>query len=86
MDNTVNRITRIVFGSTLIGITLVVSSTPLGGYALLPLIAIPVVLSGIFGENLIGELLTAPTQSVKSGINRYTAKLLKTTKRNTVTA
>ncbi|MGD8568961.1 MAG: hypothetical protein PVJ39_12800 [Gammaproteobacteria bacterium] len=85
MDNTVNRITRIVFGSTLIGIALVVSAAPLGGYALLPLIAIPVILSGIFGENLIGELLAAPAQSVKSGMNRYAAKLSKRTRRNPVT-
>ena len=77
MDNIVNRITRIVFGSALIGITLTVSAAPLGGFALLPLIAIPVILSGLYGENPIGELSAKPVNTLKSGVNNYIAKMVK---------
>lgn len=77
MDNTVNRIARVIFGSILIGITLTVSTAPLGGFALLPLIAIPVILSGLYGENPIGEISAKPVTALKSGVNNYIAKMIK---------
>ena len=83
MDNIVNRITRIVFGSALIGITLTVNAVPLGGFALLPLIAIPIILSGLYGENPIGEISAKPVKALKSGLNSYLAKLIK---RNAIAA
>jgi hypothetical protein len=74
MNNTINRIARIVFGSALIAITLAVNTAPLGGFALLPLIAIPVILSGLFGENLLGELLTKPVTATKQSLGNFIAK------------
>ena len=76
-NTTVNRILRIVFGGGLIVVTMVVNSTPLGGFAVLPLIAIPLVLSGIYGENPIGELLDNPTRNIKTYFATTFEKMLK---------
>ena len=80
---TVNRIFRVVFGSSLIIATMAINSTPLGGFVILPLIAIPVIMSGLSGENLIGELTAKPVDAIKARISIYVAKAFK---RNTVAA
>lgn len=77
---TVNRISRIAFGSVLIVTTLSINSTPLGGFAVLPLIAIPLILSGIYGENPLGELADKPVTKIKTRIERYIAKVINRTR------
>ena len=81
--STANRISRVVFGSSLIVATMTVNSLPLGGFAILPLIAIPVILSGLYGENPIGELTAKPVTAIKAGVSSYVAKVFK---RNVVAA
>ena len=76
-NSIINRISRVVFGGSLIIATMSVSSAPLGGFAILPLIAIPMILSGIFGENPLGELVSAPFDTLKTRIARYIAKAFK---------
>ena len=82
-NSTVNRIIRVVFGSSLIVTTMAVSSAPLGGFAILPLIAIPMILSGLYGENPIGELTAKPVNTIKAHVSNYVAKVFK---RNAVAA
>ena len=82
-NTTINRLSRIAFGSGLIVTTMIVSSAPLGGYAVLPLIAIPLILSGIYGENPIGELLDNPTSNIKT---RFANSFTKALKRPTIAA
>lgn len=78
MTNTlVNRISRVVFGGSLIIATMSVSSAPLGGFAILPLIAIPMILSGIYGENPLGELVAAPFDTLKTRAANYISKVFK---------
>ena len=79
----INRISRVTFGSGLIIATMSISTAPLGGFAVLPLIAVPMILSGLFGENPIGELTAAPVKTIKAQVTRFTAKL---TRRNAVAA
>ena len=81
--STTNRIARVVFGSSLIVATMTVNSLPLGGFAIPPLIAIPMILSGLYGENPIGELTAKPVAAIKAGVSSYTAKVFK---RNAVAA
>ena len=76
-NTTVNRITRIVFGSALIVTTLVVKSAPLGGFAILPLVAIPLILSGVFGENPLGELIDRPVTRIKVHLEHAFSKIFK---------
>jgi len=84
MSNTIiNRIFRIAFGSGLILATLVVNAAPLGGFAVLPLIAIPLILSGIYGENPIGELLDKPLGNIKT---RFVNTIAKSFKHPTIAA
>ena len=45
----IRRFNRIVFGAILIGITMAADSTPLGWLAVLPLLAILPILSGLTG-------------------------------------
>lgn len=82
-NSTVNRILRVVFGSSLIVATMAVNSAPLGGFAILPLIAIPMILSGLYGENPIGELTAKPVDAIKARVSNFAAK---TFKRNAVAA
>ena len=82
-NSIVNRLTRIVFGSGLILATMSVSTAPLGGFAVLPLIAVPMILSGLFGENPIGELTAGPVKSLKVRAAKFTTRL---SKRNAVAA
>jgi len=82
-NSTVNRIIRVVFGSSLIVTTMAVSSAPLGGFAILPLIAIPMILSGLYGENPIGELTAKPVDAFKARVSSYVEKVFK---RNAVAA
>ena len=81
--STANRISRVVLGSSLIVATMTVNSLPLGGFAILPLIAIPMILSGLYGENPIGELTAKPVTAIKAGVSSYVAKVFK---RNVVAA
>lgn len=76
-NSIVNRISRVVFGGSLIIATMSVSSSPLGGFAILPLIAIPMILSGIYGENPLGELVATPFDRLKTRVARYIAKAFK---------
>ena len=73
----VNRITRIVFGSALIATTMLVNVAPLGGFALLALIASPLILSGIYGENPLGELVNKPVTKIKERLETTIAKVFK---------
>ena len=73
----INRISRVVFGASLIIATMSVSSAPLGGFAILPLIAIPIILSGIYGENPLGELVAAPFDALKTRALNYILKVFK---------
>ncbi|MEJ2179318.1 MAG: hypothetical protein P8Y28_02530 [Gammaproteobacteria bacterium] len=82
-NSTVNRIFRVVFGSSLIVATMAINSAPLGGFAILPLVAIPVILSGLYGENLIGELTAKPVTAMKARVSNNVAKIFK---RNAVAA
>ncbi|WP_455207419.1 hypothetical protein [Kaarinaea lacus] len=82
-NSTVNRILSVVFGSSLIVTTMAVSSAPLGGFAVLPLIGIPMILSGIYGENLLGELTAKPVNAIKA---RLSASIMKVFKRNAIPA
>lgn len=82
-NSTVNRIFRVVFGSSLIVATMAINSAPLGGFVILPLIAIPVIMSGLYGENLLGELIAKPVDAIKARISIYVAKVFK---RNAVAA
>ena len=76
-NSNINRISRVVFGGSLIIATMSVSSAPLGGFAILPLIAIPMILSGIYGENPLGELVVAPVEAFKTRAANYMAKVFK---------
>lgn len=76
-NSIIDRISRVVLGGSLIIATMSVSSAPLGGFAILPLIAIPIILSGIFGENPLGELVVAPFDRLKTRVARYIAKAFK---------
>ncbi|WP_455220793.1 hypothetical protein [Kaarinaea lacus] len=76
-NSIVNRISRIIFGSSLIIATMVVNTAPLGGFAILPLIAVPLILSGIYGENPLGELIATPFNNLKVRFSNYIAKLFK---------
>ena len=82
-NSTVNRIFRVVFGSSLIVAIMAINSGTLGGFAILPLIAVPMILSGIYGENLIRELTAKPVDAIKARVSNYVAKVFK---RNTVVA
>ena len=73
----VNRISRIIFGSSLIIATMTVNTTPLGGFAILPLVAIPLILSGIYGENPLGELIASPFNKLKARLSNSLAKIFK---------
>ncbi|WP_455200363.1 hypothetical protein [Kaarinaea lacus] len=76
-NSTASRILRVVFGSSLIVATMAVNSAPLGGFAILPLIAIPMVLSGLYGENPVGELTARPVNIIKAGVTGLFAKVFK---------
>jgi len=76
-NSIINRIARVVFGGSLIIATMSVTTAPLGGFAILPLIAIPMILSGIYGENPLGELVAAPFDTMKSQVASYIAKIFK---------
>jgi hypothetical protein len=47
--NPIQRFNRITFGAVLIGITMATSTTPLGWLAVLPLLAILPIISGLIG-------------------------------------
>ena len=81
--STVNRISRVVFGGSLIVATMTVNSLPLGGFAILPLVAIPMILSGLYGENPIGELIAKPVDVIKARASNW---MMKVFKRNVVAA
>ena len=81
--STANRISRVVFGGSLIVATMTVNSLPLGGFAILPLVAIPMILSGLYGENPIGELIAKPVDVIKTRVSNW---MMKVFKRNAVTA
>ena len=55
----------------------------MGGFAILPLIAIPMILSGLYGVNPIGELTAKPIEAIRARISNYAAKLFK---RNAIAA
>lgn len=74
---TVNRILRVLFGASLIAVTMSVGSAPLGGFAILPLIAIPMVLSGIYGENPVGELTEKSLDALMARGSQWLNKLFK---------
>ena len=74
---TVNRILRVLFGSSLIVVTMAVGSAPLGGFSILPLIAIPIILSGIYGENPVGELTEKSLNALKARVSQWVDKLFK---------
>ena len=76
-NSIINRLTRIIFGVSLIIATMFVSSAPLGGFAVLPLIAIPLILSGLYGENPLGELIATPFNSIKARVINFVAKVSK---------
>lgn len=76
-NSIVNRIARVIFGSSLIIATMVVNTAPLGGFAILPLVAIPLILSGIYGENPLGELIATPFNTLKVRLSNFIAKLFK---------
>ena len=83
----INRISSVAFGSGLILATMTISTAPLGGFAVLPLIAVPMILFGLFGENPIGELTAGPVNIFKAQTARFISKLTRrNTKRNAVTA
>jgi hypothetical protein len=71
----VNRILRVVSGASLIIATMLVGSSSLGGFAILPLIAIPLILSGIYGENPLGELIATPFNAMKARATSFVAKM-----------
>jgi hypothetical protein len=76
-NSTVNRILRVAFGSSLIVATMSVSTAPLGGFAILPLLAIPLILSGIYGENPLAELTTKAFNAMKTRASDYASKVFK---------
>lgn len=63
MKHTATNIVEVLIGSTLIGITMTASATPLGGLAVLPLIGIVPILFGLFGVHFPSRKLVARTFS-----------------------
>lgn len=49
MSTHITNIVEVLVGAALIGITMTTSATPLGGFAVLPLIGIVPILFGIYG-------------------------------------
>lgn len=49
MSTHITNVVEVLVGATLIGITMTTSATPLGGFAVLPLIGIVPILFGIYG-------------------------------------
>jgi hypothetical protein len=57
---------QVLVGSVLIGIGMTVSATPLGGYAVLPLIGIVPILFGLYGvQSPMCRLVTKAVNSVR---------------------
>jgi hypothetical protein len=53
----IQRFNRIAFGAVLIGITMATSTTPLGWLAVLPLLAILPIISGLIGFDPVSSFL-----------------------------
>jgi hypothetical protein len=69
--NPIQRFNRIAFGAVLIGITMATSTTPLGWLAVLPLLAVLPIISGLIGfdpvSSLAAEIFGRLQSSFKSG-------------------
>ncbi|MGD8567788.1 MAG: hypothetical protein PVJ39_06850 [Gammaproteobacteria bacterium] len=68
------RITRIVIGTGLIVFTMLTTVTPLGLYALLPLIATYPIFAGVFGYDPAGQWVARQFDNTV----RFSEQLLKT--------
>ena len=55
--NPIQRFNRIAFGAVLIGITMATGTTPLGWLAVLPLLAILPIISGLIGFDPVSSFL-----------------------------
>ena len=70
MNNKVSSIFQVLVGSILIIIGMTVNATPLGGFALLPLIGIVPVLFGLYGvQSPMCKLVTKAVNSVRNTTN-----------------
>lgn len=64
--NKVTSIIQVLVGSVLIGIGMTVNATPLGGFAVLPLIGIVPMLFGLYGvQSPMCRLVTKAVNSVR---------------------
>ena len=71
MTNKLTSAVQVIIGSILIGITMSVSAAPLGGYAVLPLIAIVPILFGLYGvQSPVCKLVTGAVSRVKKASDR----------------
>lgn len=66
MSNKVTNVFQVLVGAVLIGTGMTVNATPLGGFALLPLIGIVPVLFGLYGvQSPVCKLVTKAVRSVR---------------------
>ena len=68
----IRRFNRIAFGAVLIGITMTTSTTPLGWLAVLPLLAILPIISGLIGFDPVSSFLAQIFDRIQSKVTSGT--------------
>ena len=83
MMNKLTSVFQVLVGSVLIGIGMTVNATPLGGYAVLPLIGVVPILFGLYGvQSPMCRLVTKAVTSMR----KKNSEVLESKKQPAVTA